>query len=115
MPSPLTFAVILRFDEATKLFHQLGEGDHDSLPISEEECLWVFLARKQVVFLANNFYTVSVDAVPCVLSVFRHSRFEIVGLQSMKQFCSLIKTWLRITGNATDEGIRVGFESSACL
>ena len=35
MPSSLTFAVIPRFDEATKLFHQLGEGDHDSLPISE--------------------------------------------------------------------------------
>ena len=35
MPSSLTFAVIPRFDEGTKLFHQLGKGDHDSLPISE--------------------------------------------------------------------------------
>ena len=35
MPSALTFAVIPRFDEATKLFYQLGEGDHDSLPVSE--------------------------------------------------------------------------------
>lgn len=35
MPSSLTFAVIPRFDAATKLLHQLGEGDHDSLPISE--------------------------------------------------------------------------------
>ena len=68
-----------------------------------------------MVFLANNFYTVPVDFVYCVLSVLRHSRFEIAGLRSMKQFCSLIKTWLRNTENATDEGIRVGFESSTCL
>ena len=36
------FAVILPFDEAAKLFYQLGEGsspDHGSLPVAVYECL----------------------------------------------------------------------------
>lgn len=74
-----------------------------------------YLSWQQVVLPASNFYTGPVDRVTCVLSVFGHSRFEITGLRSVKQFCSLIKTRLRITANVTDDGIRVGFESSACL
>ena len=38
-----------------------------------------YLVRKQVVFLANDFYTGPVDGVACTL-VFRHSRLEIAGL-----------------------------------
>ena len=39
----MTFAVILPFDEAAKLFYQLGEGgspDHGSLLVAVYECLW---------------------------------------------------------------------------
>lgn len=74
-----------------------------------------YLSWQQVVIPANNFYTGPVDWVTCVLSLFGHSRFEITCLRSVKQFCSLFKTRLQITANVTEDGIRVGFESSACL
>ena len=75
------------FGEAAKSFHKLPSLITVDCPSYNMNVYGlVDNAWKDVVFLANKFYTGPVDGLICVLSYFRHSRHEIIGLHWFLMF-----------------------------